>query len=196
MIMPTSYTDPIKNDITFAEFAMGCSRAMGALIQMRELPIGAPIPDRFEIEPYYVESLDKARAELTRLESMPPSEIIERCAAEKSASIERDAVDKANSEALEKKYETMRTKVENWLPPTNDHVGLKNFMLKQIYDSVAFDCGVHRPREYESDSFKWHYEKLKHARESVERATTRLAEETTRVENRNAWLATLRASLA
>ena len=36
--MPTGYTDKIKDGITFKEYAMGCARAFGALITMRDNP--------------------------------------------------------------------------------------------------------------------------------------------------------------
>ena len=46
--MPTGYTAPIKDGISFNDFMWGCARAFGALIMMRDDPPGTPIPERFE----------------------------------------------------------------------------------------------------------------------------------------------------
>src|SRR5690242_16095032 len=66
--MPTGYTSELQErDQLFAEFVWRCARAFGALIMMREERMDAPVPERFEVDAYYVESLAKARARMVEL---------------------------------------------------------------------------------------------------------------------------------
>ena len=48
--MPTGYTVALYEgkDVTFEDFVMGCSRAFGALISLRDEP-NAPIPEEFKV---------------------------------------------------------------------------------------------------------------------------------------------------
>ena len=64
--MPTGYTLDLYDgkDITFEEFALRCARAFGALISMRDEPIDAPIPERFEPSDYHLKELEKAKKRL------------------------------------------------------------------------------------------------------------------------------------
>lgn len=34
----------------------------------------------------------------------------------------------------------MLDQVQLWQPPTDDHMGLKEFMIQQIEESIKFDC--------------------------------------------------------
>ena len=65
--MPTGYTAAVKDGITFEQFAWSCARAFGALIDMRDSPTGAPIPQRFEPSQYNAVEAEKASAEIERL---------------------------------------------------------------------------------------------------------------------------------
>ena len=61
--MPTGYTDLINNGCTFNEFVMGCARAFGATIDMRDEPLGAEIPEKFELSDYHSAKIDEAKRE-------------------------------------------------------------------------------------------------------------------------------------
>jgi hypothetical protein len=52
--MPTGYTAPIADGMTFEQFALGCARAFGALVTMRDEPSDAPIPERLEPDTPFV----------------------------------------------------------------------------------------------------------------------------------------------
>lgn len=49
--MPTGYTADVQSGkvTDFAEYAMNCARAFGALVLMRDDPSDADIPERFEL---------------------------------------------------------------------------------------------------------------------------------------------------
>ena len=49
--MPTGYTCQIETGITFEQFALNCSRAFGALSNMRDDPSGTPIPNKIKPRP-------------------------------------------------------------------------------------------------------------------------------------------------
>ena len=68
--MPTGYTARLcDGEQTFKDFAMLCARACGALIEMREDPMDAPIPEKIKRSSYYDEALSKAVAEYDRLKT-------------------------------------------------------------------------------------------------------------------------------
>lgn len=65
--MPTGYTAAIADGISFTNYAMGCARAFGALIEMRDEPSDAPIPEEFKPSTYHLEELQKAQKKLHNL---------------------------------------------------------------------------------------------------------------------------------
>ena len=69
--MPTGYTLELYDgkDITFEEFVLKCARAFGALINMRDEPRDAPIPERFEPSYYHLKELIKAKSGQKKLKN-------------------------------------------------------------------------------------------------------------------------------
>lgn len=194
--MPSTYTAPIENGITFQKFALGCARRFGACISLRDSD--EPIPDKFEVEPYYINAVVDARVELNRLESLTPDAAAQEHRAECDAENAANAVRKAKNKVLSDKYVAMMEQVTAWVPPTKDHVELKKFMESQLHESMDMDCS--EPYRNHEDNLctgtsNWLYAKLAEARRKLESSTVNLAKETTSVANRNAWIAALRASL-
>jgi len=73
--MPTGYTATLmEKNQTFPEFIMGCARAFGALIMMRDDPNDATIPDKFEPSDYHAKGIIKAREKLAKLKAMTDGE--------------------------------------------------------------------------------------------------------------------------
>ena len=66
-----SYTyELVDKKLTFPQFAMRCARAFGALIEMRDDSMDAPIPDEFSPSDYHVKAKAKAEETLKRLRSI------------------------------------------------------------------------------------------------------------------------------
>lgn len=131
--MATGYTAKLMKDgQTFQEFIMGCARAFGALIEMRDAPNGATIPEKFEPSKYHAEQLIESKNELERLQSMNDSEKEAFGESAKEADVKRaeERLEEVRSE--NERLENMAAQVRAWNPPTQDHHGLKDFMLKQI----------------------------------------------------------------
>lgn len=194
--MPTGYTSAIKDGITFQEYALGCARAFGALISMREEPSDAPIPDAFEISPYYQQSYDEARKEFeefSALEYEVVAEKYEEYFAKAVASYEKTKLEKQD---LEVKYLRMLADVKEYAVPSYEHREFKKFMEDQIVQSIAWDCDMkYYPVPQRVDVLDWWQDKLLMLKRNVEHASQNLQEEIERVEKRNLWIKQLKESL-
>ncbi len=194
--MPSAYTADVTEEMSFEKFAMRCARAMGALIDMREEPLDAPIPERFEPRDYHAKKLQEAKAELARLLSLTPEQAREECR-KWHEELEADKAQRLKeNEAKIAAYEAMLRKVQAWKPPTEEHVEFKAFMERQLIDSIKFDDSRRylQPRKA-PDPDLWLKGRICKAENSVEHHEDEYAEEVHRTRERNVWLAALRASL-
>lgn len=194
--MPTGYTADIAKGITFNKFVWDCARAFGALMSMRDDPVGTPIPERFEPSPFYLENVEKAERELARLQSLTfeqaQSESIEAYDHAHQAWVRR----RHDRNDLRNKYEAMLRDVETWQPPTTDHVELKAFMSKQILESISFDCSHKYDNEpKQADPKVWLAMQIEKAKKDLAYAVKSHQEEVERIRSRNEWLKALRESV-
>lgn len=196
--MPTGYTATIKDDITFEEFTLGCARAFGALIMMRDEPSSAPIPERFEPSDYNLKQLAKAGDRLAELEALT-AEQCEQRAAEQYLSDEQSRLDhKQEMLDLRAKYAAMLDRVRVWIAPSKEHGGLKEFMIKQIEESIDFDCAYTHYDEPTPrlSGVDWLDAQKALVLKDIEYHKAANAKEVERTEQRNEWLRLLRESLA
>lgn len=196
--MPTGYTADIKDGISFKTFALNCARAFGACVELRDEPGGGDrIPESFAPSDYHTKALDKARSELAALEAMTPTDL-ERSAAKDYDDAETNRVMQLRAKADQKAaYEAMLAKVQAWVPPTEEHKGMHQFMGEQIIESIRFDCGG---TYYDTPTVRltgdaWAAQRRAALARDVEYHTDKHAEEVERAESRTAWVAALRASL-
>jgi hypothetical protein len=196
--MPTGYTAAIKDGISFEEFTWNCARAFGALIMMRDDPASAPIPERFEPSDYNLKRLAEARSRLAELEALTPEQCQQR-ADEQYESDEQSRLDrKQEMQDLRAKYADMLDQVRVWIAPSKEHDGLKEFMIKQIEESIKFDCGYTHYDEptVRLSGIDWLDEQKARAIKNIEHHKTANAEEVERTNGRNEWVRLLRESLA
>ena len=137
--MPTGYTANIidKEDYTFKDFAQQCARAFGACSHMRDAPMDAPLYARPEgsdnsAVKRYQRYLDNQNLEIEKLTEMSdPGR--EAYGSRKIAEGIKDSTENLERcRAENAKYEAMAAEVLIWSPPTEDHRGLKDFMLEQL----------------------------------------------------------------
>lgn len=195
--MPTGYTAGVGDgEVTeLREFVMECSRAFGALVELRDSP-SAAIPDEFKPSSYYAERLAATIRELETVRGWT----LQRAEAAATAAYEKATKrrEEWRREKAEKRdrYEAMVAKVEAWEPPTSEHVGLKNFMLQQLHQSIEFDCGGSWEPEVErldGRSFKKReIERLEKERAYDEKE---YAADVDRARQRTEWITSLRSSL-
>lgn len=198
--MASGYTYRILSGeiTTLQQFAMACARQFGALIAMRDEPADALIPERVEPSDHYLREAAKARARLTELDRMQPADAQAACQREHSRKMAswRGRCDRRALHAV--RYAAMLEQAENWQPPTLDHCKLYDFMLDQLHQSIEHDC---RPLAGCDDMPtmqrwpEWLADEREQARLELDYCTRAYAKEVARTEERNRWLADLRASL-
>jgi hypothetical protein len=197
--MPTGYTHAIQEGISFNDFVMKCARAFGALIEMRDAPSNAPIPEAFKPSDYHLRRIEEAEAALRRAEewSDEGAEYLAK-GAYQEAMTERNSSIQNDTKTLIQ-YRKMLEKVHLWEPPTPDHQGLKDFMIQQITDSIKWDCGhsdyyERNPITLQSGA-EYRQEQIDIAKHDIEYHTKEYAKEIELTNGRNQWVKALRESL-
>lgn len=195
--MPTGYTHKVQNgEITeLKDFAVECAKAF--MIQMRDAPANAPLPDKVEPDTaYYDARIAELRAELEGLAQMTHEE---RAAASRKAyddEIAQRAKWKAEREEQRDRYTSMQETVQGWRPPTDKHQGLKDFMLEQLRTSIQFDCSEHSEAPVKLlDPMGWWTKRINTTKRTLD---DRILDREKIVENArlsDKWLQDLRTSL-
>lgn len=196
--MPTGYTAAIADGITFNQFVMGCARAMGACIMMRDDPSDAEIPEEFQPDDYYSEAVERTRVEIADIQAMTTEEADLQAAADYSNNLTEKETAIKEADELRAKYERMLEQVKAWNPPTPDHIGFKDFMSKQITESIEWDCSKDYYRNQQPVRLSgedWKATQLETLMSSLVSYEKNLAEEIERTNSRNAWIKALRNSL-
>ncbi len=197
--MPTGYTADIVRDQSFEDFALGCARAFGACLHQRDDSMKDK-PALREESSYYEEKLPEALAELGYLQSLTDAQIEEYGQEQRDEEIARIQKWIEEKSSLREKYNAMLNKVGAWNPPTPDHQGLKEFMTKQIVDSIQFDCDTKyyldslqdaitkTPTDFYNDAVRKAEWNVKHYEEELEKEKKRVSES-------NNWIIELYKSL-
>lgn len=175
---------------------MLCARAFGACVTMRDEPIGKRPPERLEPQTkYHDERLEEALQTLVELKDLNDSDKAVKASnynQERAASHQEYQDRQAKHEA---RYRMMLDKVQAWQVPES-LTEFKKFMVEQLAGSIDFDCG-HRsepPEPLLRD--QWYTMSLQKAARDVEYHAKEREEEIRRTEERNQWLAELRAALS
>ncbi|CAB4143297.1 hypothetical protein UFOVP447_113 [uncultured Caudovirales phage] len=197
--MPTGYTYDIENGQSFEDFALGCARAFGACLHQRD-DSSKDKPKLREESSYYEEKLPEALAELGYLQSLTDAQIEEygqQARDEEIASVQKSIEEKS---VLREKYNAMLAKVGAWNPPTPDHQGLKEFMTKQIVESIDFDCNTKYYLELLQKAISktpvdFYNDAVSKAEWNVTHYEEELEKEKTRISGANAWITELYKSL-
>lgn len=195
--MPTGYTADLHDGkaVSFADFALDCARAFGALVTLRDSP-DADIPDEFEPASYHADRLAEAEAWLTELQLMSLDECYRRARDEFDEWQRRRDEHIREADARRQRYEDMLVRVHRWQPPTPDHVGLKEFMVDQLRKSIEFDCSTRwYPEAPPISPYEWRDGQIEKARKDIERHREEHAKEVQRAADRTAWVRALRDSL-
>lgn len=177
---------------------MNCARAFGACVELREEPGGGErIPESFEASDYHAKAVEQARSELAALDHMTPDQC-ERSAAKAYDDAEMNRVMRLKELADKKAaYEAMLAKVHEWVPPTDEHTGLRDFMAQQIIESIRFDCGgdhYAKPTVRMSGA-DWAAHRRASLTRDVEYHAKHYAEDVEQAQGRTEWVKALRASL-
>ena len=165
---------------------------------MRDEPTGTPLPKKFKPSDYHANTLKEVEKQLLEIRALSIKKADIRAEEEYQVSLNdiTKYIRKANK--LREQYEKMLVKVKNWLPPTLDHQGLKDFMIEQITGSIKCDCDT---SYYENQQVKvlsgreWKVEQIQKLQKDLAYHTKENLEEISRIAGRNDWVQKLRESL-
>lgn len=192
--MATGYTAKIKEGQTFNDFVLGCARAFGACIAMRDDPADKPIPDEFKPSDYHANEMKEAAARLQEILHMTHERAVKAAKYANSKNMDEFNRNTAENNDLKEKYESMLALVHAWIPPTKEHEGLKVFMLEQINESKRFDCCEQKP-PVEISVDEWVTGQIKETARSLHYHNKEHAEELIKAKERTQWVKDLRQSL-
>ena len=196
--MPTGYTAKLfEGEQSFNDFVMGCARAFGACVMMRDQPSSTEIPEKFEPSDYNSKALAEAEEKILKLSRMTPEErdIFSQDIINMEIKCHKDQLEKCK--ISNKKLNDMAAKVRQWTPPSFDHNELKKFMLNQLMISIE-DETYHEKEILKSEGKTLqsvYDDAFKDANEDIKYHTNGQAEEIKRTDSRNLWVKQLRDSL-
>jgi len=196
--MPTGYTCDIKSGQSFNDFVMGCAKAFGACVSMRDDSFDAEIPDKFEPSDYHSKEMARAESRLVELKAMSTKDIEVRLTLEYDKEIKERASAVSENARKIKAYEAMLVKVKAWNPPTSDHHRFKDFMISQIKQSIKFDDMSDYYNDNPVPKFsakKWFDHKMERALYDIKYHKNGWEEEVSRCNERSEWVCDLRKSL-
>lgn len=158
--MPTEYTRPIyegEKDFTFEKFAMRCARNFNALSHLVDKPLDKEIDLEKDFLPptFYKLMFEGAEEELQAFLDNPPTE--EQLGREFEQEVKRRQecalAEVEKNTLMQERYAAMLEKAVEWQPPTPEHQGLKDFMIRQLKDSMDFDCALYMPEEMDREKY-------------------------------------------
>ncbi len=194
--MPSAYTCDLYEDkpITFKEFVLTCSRAFGATLDQHDDPPDAPRRLPGARTQYYDEAQAAAEADLDRYRGASYELINEWALDDHEAALARWREVDQKRRDVEGRYRDMLAQVIGWLPPTNDHYALKEFMVDQLKESIRFDCSVVEPPvRLTVDEYR--ESRVAAATSSIKHYTKQRSEEIKSTDQRRNWITTLAKSL-
>jgi len=194
-MMPTGYTAKLMEEgQTFQEFIMGCARAFGALIDMRDAPHDDPVPEKLEPSSWHAKRLIETKETWARLKSMNDLEKEAFGQSRKDEAIKQEHESFGRCHAEDLRLANMEAQVKAWIHPTPDHKELRDFMLQQI------NISKHRRESsmgtiQRKPAIAYYVEAISRASSDITYHTEGNAEEIARADGRNEWLQQLRASI-
>lgn len=203
--MPTGYTAHIEDGeiTTGKEFLRLCTRAFGIAIDVKDEPLSTPTPSSFEPSPFYKESYDRALKKLEEVNKMTFDEakIQMRADYEKRISDYKRYAERET--AMNEKYAKVRKEVEEWIPPTEEHEGLKKFALEQIDMCVTKQKYINEYLEKSKEEFddsdeavqKYINDIVDYYQRDIERSYKSWQEELERTRSKNEWMTKFLESL-
>lgn len=203
--MPTGYTAYIEDGeiTTGKEFLRLCTRAFGIAIDVKDEPLSTPTPSSFEPSPFYKESYDRASKKLEEVNKMTFDEAKIQMRADYEKRISDYKAYAEQEAAMNEKYVKVRKEVEEWIPPTSEHEGLKKFALEQIDMSMTkqkyIDEYLEKSKEEfdDSDEAVQNYinDIVDYYQRDIERSYKSWQEELERTRSKNEWMTKFLESL-
>jgi hypothetical protein len=183
--MPSGHTCKIATGMNFKEFAIDCGKAFGANIMLRDSPRDTEIPV-YEPSQYNLECLERSEKKLAKFLELSDEDLQKLLDEEYTETVRGIISRNEESNILRKKYENILEQVNEFVPPTEEHIHYKEFMQTQLVDSIRFDCHISEIPE-KSDLNSWKAENLEWIRRDISYHTKGNLEEIGRTNARNKW---------
>lgn len=199
--MPTGYTYSVQNgEVTeLKEFMLSCAKGVGAFIHMRDDGTSSGIKYR-EVGEYYLRRLENTKREFEEFKLLSDEEIQKQLDESYERRVKEQKEGLKRFDEQKQRYLDMIDKVKEWMPPTEDHVKLKEFALEQLNGSLEFDCSDSSRNYYLQEPVKDTVEeyksyKIKSYLKDLEYYSKRYRDELESVEKANKWIRDLIESL-
>lgn len=194
--MPTGYTAFIEDGTitTGKDFLMLCARNFGATIEMMDEPLSTPIPKEFKPDNMYEKWLEEDLKELAELRRATEKEIQKAIDEHHEKAVKENREHQERQRELKHKYMDILEAVKAWEPPTEGHIGLKNFAIEQIEVCIP-DTSKKIYSEEKPSVTEWLEINLAYCLQSIERHKKMAKEEAEKCDKMNKWLKELRESL-
>jgi vacuolar-type H+-ATPase subunit I/STV1 len=195
--MPTGYTaELMEKGLPFRKFALQCARAFGACIMQRDDPM-TDEPKRQEPSDFYTKRVAEAEKKLKQLQAMPTKRQQDYGEEQRAKALASAKQMLASERRENERLDGMAAQVRAWQPPTDEHKGLKDFMLEQIkisrHDLAWAENYV---REAEEKTVEAYFvEAVSKAVRDVAYYKEEMAKEQARNNQRNDWIDALYRSL-
>jgi len=149
-----------------------------------------------QLEGYYIDSFSKDIDRLNELVKLTPDEWAAKFEASKQESA--DYVVSTNEKRLEQKarYDAMIAKARQWVAPTKDHENFRDFMIKQLEESIDFDCREYTPWKSQAETVEeYRAAEIADARKSMESHSEQILKQADITISNNEWMYQLFRSL-
>lgn len=194
--MPTGYTAKLHDgDQSFEDYLSGCAHAFGALIELRDSGIDAPIPQSFEPRTYHRDGIQAAEAMLTAIDEWTDKQAEEMALTAWQDQILAYEETEEKTSAIRARYQAMLDKVDAWTPPSEDHEGLKRFMREQIEACASEGSMDYYPIPSKLAGVEFRAQAVAKAIRDIEYHAKGWAEEQERVAGRSEWVRLLLESI-
>ena len=155
--MPTGYTEGINRGkvTSVKDYALVCARAFGALMDMRDAPLGAELPK--EVVPatkYYDETITSLEEEIAFLKSLTTGECNVCAELEYEEQFAKYQSYMQEAAVLADRYQSLEKNIKAWEVPES-HQELKRFMLQQLEVSKSDYCTDYRSMPERLEGRKW-----------------------------------------
>lgn len=199
--MPTGYTYSVQNgEVTeLKNFILTCAKEFGAFIHMRDYGLSPDIKYR-EVGEYYLRRLENTKREFEEFKLLSDEEIQKQLDESYERRIKEQKEGLKRFDEQKQRYLDMIDKVKEWIPPTEDHIKLKEFALEQLNSSLEFDCSDSSRNYYLQEPFKdtveeYRVYKIKSYLKDLEYYSKSYRDELESVEKANKWIRDLIESL-
>jgi len=194
--MPSGYTAPIcEGEVMFRDFLFRCAKAFGAFVSIRDEPLDESIPDQIEPSIWQRKQLQASFESLIAMESWDNDAWKEATITDYVKKMQRRQEAAEKNTVLLDRYNAMLEKARAWQPPTDEHQGLKDFMIKQLQESIGFDCSTDFTEPRQLNSADYRHKRLTCCLADIEYNAKECLKELNRAKERTEWIQALKGSL-